>query len=103
MALLMQPMTPHIAEEIWAALGYSQSITAQDWPKVDESLLIDEHINIPIQINGKKKMELLILRDASKEEIEKVVLENKKIISFINGKTPSKIIVVPGRIVNVVT
>ena len=102
MAILMQPMTPHIAEEIWAALGNSNTIMKKTWPEVDESTLAEEQISIPIQINGKKRIELLIPTNSSVQEIEKLVLENEKVVQFTEGKKTKKIIIIPGRIVNVV-
>ena len=102
LAVLMQPMTPHLAEEIWAALGNSDTIMHQSWPKVDETVLLEDNIEIPIQINGKKKFELSIPRDLSIPEIENLVLEDKKVFSLTEGNKPKRIIVIPGRIVNVV-
>ncbi len=102
LAILMQPMTPHLAEEIWAALGHTTTIMEKEWPKINNALLQEENINIPIQINGKKKTEIMLPVNSNVHEIEKMVLQNQKILSLINRKEPKKIIVVPGRIVNVV-
>ena len=102
LSILMQPMTPHIAEEIWAALGNSESIIKRPWPTADEEILVEESILIPIQINGKKRAELLIPRNLTIQETERVVLDDEKVSSLTKGKKPSKIIVIPGRIVNVV-
>ena len=102
LSILMQPMTPHIAEEIWTALGNSGSIIKKSWPKADEKTLVEENILIPIQINGKKKTEILISRNLTISETQKFVLSDKKLLLLLEGKEPSKIIVVPGRIVNVV-
>ena len=102
MAILMQPMTPHISEEIWEALGNSSSIIKKPWPKLDETVLLEANISMPIQINGKKKIELVIPRNATSKETEKLVLENEKVLLLTLGKPPSKVIIIPGRIVNVV-
>ena len=102
LSILMQPMTPHISEEIWSSLGNSGSIIKRPWPTADEKMLQEENILMPIQINGKKKTELLIPRNLTLQQTEKVVLNNEKISLLIEGKKPKKIIVIPGRIVNVV-
>jgi leucyl-tRNA synthetase len=102
LAILMQPMTPHLAEEIWCSLGNSGSIIQKLWPATDEKTLIEEKILMPVQINGKKKAALLIERGLDIQQIEKIVLGSEKVLALIRGRTPKKIIVIPGRIVNVV-
>ena len=102
LATLMQPMTPHLAEEIWSSLGKSGSIIKKPWPTSNKQILEEENILIPIQINGKKKAEILISRSLSVEQTEEIVLKNEKVLFFMEGRKPSKIIVIPGRIVNVV-
>ena len=102
LAILMQPMTPHLAEEIWSALGNTTTIMKTAWPKVNKNLLQEENVNIPIQINGKKKTEILFPVNSDSQAIEKIVLENKKILLLTQGQKPKRIIIVPGRIVNVV-
>ncbi len=101
-ALLMQPMTPHLSEEIWASLGKSESIIKTPWPLADEALLLDETITLPIQINGKRKSEILIARNLGNSEIEEKVLNDQKIRNVLGQSKPTKVIIVPGRIVNVV-
>ena len=102
LSVLMQPMTPHISEEIWASLGNSGSIIKQSWPQANEALLLEKNILMPIQINGKKKTEIFISRTLSKKETEEVVLKNATVSLLIKGRKPLKIIIIPGRIVNVV-
>ena len=102
LAILMQPMTPHLSEEVWAGLGNSETILKQSWPEVDKKFLVEETITIPIQINGKKRLEVLIPNKLSIKETEKIILENEKVLSLMQGKRPKKVIVIPGRIVNVV-
>jgi leucyl-tRNA synthetase len=94
MAQLMQPMTPHLAEEIWSTLGGDGLVTEAKWPTLDASM--------PIQVNGKRRDEIQVSVDLSKDEIEKIVLERPSVLRILDGKTPKKIIVVPGKIVNVV-
>ncbi len=102
LAQLMQPMTPHLAEEIWQALGGEGLVSQAPWPKADASLLVDDTVTLPIQVNGKRRSEIRVPKDMSKEEVEKLVLADDAVIRFLKGREPRKLIVVPGRIVNVV-
>ncbi|MDA9329786.1 leucine--tRNA ligase [Amylibacter sp.] len=102
MAQLMQPMTPHLAEEIWNTLGGEGLVTGAMWPEIDASMLIDDTIILPIQVNGKRRDEIEVSLELSKNEIEKIVLERPSVLRILNGTAPKKIIVVPGKIVNVV-
>jgi leucyl-tRNA synthetase len=102
MAQLMQPMTPHLAEEIWFTLGGDGLVTEAKWPVLDASMLINDTIVLPIQVNGKRRDEIQVNVDLSKDEIEKIVLERPSVLRILDGNAPKKIIVVPGKIVNVV-
>ena len=102
MAQLMQPMTPHLAEEIWSTLGGDGLVTEANWPILDASMLINDTIVLPIQVNGKRRDEIQVSVDFSKDEIEKIVLERQSVLRILDGNAPKKIIVVPGKIVNVV-
>ncbi|MDR6263158.1 leucine--tRNA ligase [Roseobacter sp. N2S] len=102
MAQLMQPMTPHLAEELWAFLGGVGLVAQADWPKADAAMLVDDEVTLPIQINGKRRDEITVPKSMPKEEVEKLVLSNETVIKLLDGATPKKLIVVPGRIVNVV-
>ena len=99
---MIAPMMPHLAEECWKALGNDGLISAADWPKTNESLLVESDITMPVQINGKKRGEITVPKDMDKESIEKHVLDQDFVQSTLSGKEPKKVIVVPGRIVNVV-
>ena len=99
---LMGPMTPHLAEELWADLGGEGLVVSADWPKADPNFLIDDEITLPIQINGKRRTEITVPQDTDLVEIEKITLRCEAVVKALNGNTPKKIIVVPGRIVNVV-
>jgi leucyl-tRNA synthetase len=101
-AQLMQPMTPHLAEEIWFKLGGKGLVTGAKWPTLDASMLINDSIILPIQVNGKRRDEIEVNIDLAKDEIEKIVLERPSILRILDGNAPKKIIVVPGKIVNVV-
>jgi leucyl-tRNA synthetase len=102
LAQLMAPMTPHLSEEIWAAQGGAGLITTSPWPKASEKMLVDDTVTLPIQINGKRRAEIQVPADMSKEEVEKIALSHEAVIRTLDGATPKKVIVVPGRIVNVV-
>jgi leucyl-tRNA synthetase len=102
MAQLMQPMTPHLAEEIWSTLGGDGLVTEAKWPTLDASMLINDTIVLPIQVNGKRRDEIQVNIDLNKDEIEKIVLERQSVLRILDGNVPKKIIVVPGKIVNVV-
>ncbi|MEM6384913.1 MAG: leucine--tRNA ligase [Pseudomonadota bacterium] len=102
LAQLMAPMTPHLAEEIWATQGGEGLIANAPWPTVDESLLVEDTVTLPIQVNGKRRSEISVAKDVDKAEVEKLVLEDEAVIKALAGGQPKKLIVVPGRIVNVV-
>ncbi len=102
LAQLMSPMTPHLSEDIWAHLGGDGLIVNAPWPKADEAMLVDDTVTLPIQINGKRRAEIQVPADMSKEEVEKIALAHEAVIRTLDGASPKKVIVVPGRIVNVV-
>ena len=102
LAQLMSPMTPHLSEEIWALLGGEGLIAKAPWPVADEKMMVDESVTMPIQINGKRRAEISVPADMSKQDIEKLALAQDAVIKALDGGQPKKLIVVPGRIVNVV-
>ncbi|NND18075.1 MAG: class I tRNA ligase family protein, partial [Silicimonas sp.] len=102
LAQLMQPMTPHLSEEIWAMQGGEGLVTDAPWPKADQAMLVEDTVTLPIQINGKRRSELEVPKDLAKDEVEKRVLADDAVIKALAGGQPKKLIVVPGRIVNVV-
>ena len=102
MAQLLSPMVPHLAEEIWAETGGEGLVSKAEWPAVDPAMLVDDTVTLPIQINGKRRDEIVVDRNLPKEEVEKLVLANKAVQKALDGGAPKKLIVVPGRIVNVV-
>ncbi len=102
LAQLMAPMTPHLAEDIWAHQGGEGLIADADWPVADEALLVEEEVTLPIQINGKRRSELTVAKDLPKADIEALVMDDAAVKRALEGGTPKKLIVVPGRIVNVV-
>jgi leucyl-tRNA synthetase len=102
LAQLMSPMTPHLAEEIWQMQGGDGLIAQANWPKADPALLVDESVTLPIQINGKRRGEITVPTDMDKAEVEKLALASDAVQRALAGAQPKKVIVVPGRIVNVV-
>jgi leucyl-tRNA synthetase len=102
LAQLMSPMTPHLSEEIWSMLGGQGLIIDAPWPQADPAMLVDDEVTLPIQVNGKRRAEISVPKDMPKEEIEALALATDGVIRTLDGATPKKIIVVPGRIVNVV-
>jgi leucyl-tRNA synthetase len=99
---LIAPMMPHLAEECWTVLGHKGMVAATAWPKFDPSLIVENDVTMPVQINGKKKGDLTIARDADQATVERAVLAMDVVQAALNGQSPKKIIVVPQRIVNVV-
>jgi len=102
LAKLMSPMTPHIAESIWAYQGGAGLCAQAPWPKADPALLVDDMVTLPIQINGKRRAEISVPKDMAAGEVEKLALANEDVVRFLAGQPVKKIIVVPGRIINVV-
>jgi leucyl-tRNA synthetase len=99
---IVAPITPHLAEECSAALGNVHLIAMSAWPTFDEALVVENDILLPVQINGKKRAELTISRDADQSAVREAVLALDAVRSALNGQAPKKIIVVPQRIVNIV-
>ena len=102
LAQLMSPMTPHLSEEIWEKLGEKNLVSREPWPTVDENLLSDDTITMPIQVNGKLRGQIEVQKDLEPSEIEILALAEETVQRAINGASPKKVVVVPGRIVNVV-
>ena len=102
LAQLMSPMTPHLSEEIWAMLGGEGLIATTPWPVADEAMLVEDTVTMPIQINGKRRAEIQVAADASKDAVEEIALGLEVVQNALGGNAPKKLIVVPGRIVNIV-
>ena len=102
MAALMGPMVPHLAEDVWALAGGQGLLVDAPWPKADPALLVSDQVTLPIQINGKRRGEITVPADMGQAEVEQAVLADEAVQKFLNGQPPKKLIVVPGRIVNVV-
>jgi leucyl-tRNA synthetase len=102
LAQLMAPMTPHLAEDIWAHQGGEGLVVTAPWPVADEAMLVEQSITLPVQVNGKRRGEIVVSPDLPQDEVEKAALNVDGVIRTLDGKPPRKVIVVPGRIVNVV-
>jgi leucyl-tRNA synthetase len=100
--IAISPFAPHIAEELWEKLGHTESILTASFPKYDEQYLVESTFSYPISINGKVRAQMEFALDMPKEDIEKIVLASDIVQKWTEGKPPKKMIVVPGRIVNVV-
>jgi leucyl-tRNA synthetase len=99
---LFAPMMPHLGEECWAQLGGDRLVAETPWPIVDRSLVVEDMVTLPVQVNGKKRAELTISRDASQADVEAAVMAVEAVQRACEGRTPKKIIVIPQRIINVV-
>ena len=102
LAQLMAPMTPHLAEEIWADQGGTGLIVNAAWPVADLAMIVEEDVTLPIQINGKRRAEITVSKELDKAAIEAIALAQPTVIKALNGNMPKKTVIVPGRIVNVV-
>ncbi|GGE32324.1 leucine--tRNA ligase [Halopseudomonas oceani] len=101
-ALLLAPIAPHICHSLWQALGHSDAIIDARWPSVDESALVQDNLQLVIQVNGKLRGHIEVAADASRELIEATARENENVLRFTEGLTIRKVIVVPGKLVNIV-
>ncbi|MGE7675582.1 leucine--tRNA ligase [Lysinibacillus sp. NPDC094403] len=99
---MLAPMVPHVAEELWQILGHNETLAYKEWPTYDESKLVDDEVEIAVQVAGKVRAKIIVAKDASKEEIEKVALADDKVQEYMAGKNLIKIIVIPGKLVNIV-
>jgi leucyl-tRNA synthetase len=99
--LLLCPFAPHLAEELWRALGYRESVALAPWPETDAALLVADSVRLAVQVNGKRRDEILVPADASEDAIRRAALASEKVRQHLRGE-PRKVIVVPGRLVNLV-
>ena len=95
-------MMPHLAEECWSALGHATLVAESAWPAVDLSLAIADTVTLPVQINGKKRAELVIARETDPATVEAEALKLDAVVRALEGRSPRKVIIIPQRIVNVV-
>ncbi|MGA8853427.1 MAG: leucine--tRNA ligase [Christiangramia sp.] len=102
LAILIAPYAPHIAEELWEKLGHSESVTTAKYPEYEDKYLVESKKNYPVSFNGKMRFTMELPLDMGKDEIEKNVLADERTQKQLDGRTPKKVIVVPGKIVNIV-
>ncbi len=99
---MLAPIAPHIAEELWQLLGHEGTISYAQWPTYDEAKLVDDEVEVAVQVAGKVRAKIVVAKDASKEDIEKVALADEKVQEYMAGKSLVKVIVIPGKLVNIV-
>ena len=102
LVLMIAPLCPHIAEELWSKLGHTDSLTNTPFPIADPALLVSENTELPVQVNGKFRSRIVVPTDATDDQVRAAALADDKVIAALAGATPKKIIVVPGRTVNIV-
>ena len=99
---MLAPLAPHAAEELWAKLGHAQSVTYEAFPVADPALLVADTVEYPVQINGKVRGRITVAADADAASVEAIAMADEKVVAALAGATPKKVIVVPGRMVNIV-
>jgi leucyl-tRNA synthetase len=102
LVLLLSPFAPHLAEELWAALGHGQSLAYERWPSFDEALTRSDEIEVPVQINGKLRSKLTVPADVDEATLRSTALADERVRSLLEGKQVRKVIIVPGKLVNIV-
>ncbi len=102
LVLMLAPVAPHLAEELWSRLGHTESLAHGPFPVADEKWLVEDTVEYPIQVNGKVRSRITVPADAAREAIEAAALADEKIAALLEGAAPRKVIVVPGKMVNVV-
>ena len=102
MVLVVAPMMPHLAEEAWRELGHTTMAVDTPWPIAEADLLVEDSVTMAVQVNGKRRDELVIAADADNKAVEAAALALEKVEKAIDGKPIRKVIVVPGKIINIV-
>jgi len=102
LVLMLAPLAPHISEELWSILGHPETLAYADFPVADDRFLVEDTVEYPIQVNGKVRSRVTVPADADRAAVEAAALADEKIVAALDGAAPKKVIVVPGRLVNVV-
>ena len=102
LAVLINPITPHLAEELWQQLGHDTFLVDQPWPVFDPALVADDEVTVAVQVNGKLRATLTLARDLPAADAERIALTESGVIRALDGKSPRKVIVVPNRVINIV-
>jgi leucyl-tRNA synthetase len=99
---MLSPFAPHLAEELWHRLGYEGSVGLAEWPEADAGLLVEETLTLAVQVNGKRRAEITVPADAGEEAVKAAALADEKVQRHLGDGPPRKVIVVQGRLVNIV-
>jgi leucyl-tRNA synthetase len=99
---LLSPFAPHLADELWERLGYERGLARAAWPEADAALLIEDTVTLAVQVNGKRRAEIKVASDASEEEVRAAALAQPNVARHLGGREPKKVIVIPGRLINIV-
>jgi leucyl-tRNA synthetase len=102
LVLMLAPLAPHIAEEMWSRLGHDRSLAYEPFPEADPAFLADEEVEYPVQVNGKVRARIVVAAGTPAAAVESAALADPKLVAALGGKAPKRVIVVPGRTVNVV-
>lgn len=102
LAVLISPYAPHIAEELWQKLGHNESISFAEFPEFDAKWLVEDAKEYPVSFNGKMRFKMELPMDLTKEQIQEAVMSDERTIKQLDGKTPKNVIIVPGKIINIV-
>jgi leucyl-tRNA synthetase len=102
LAIVISPYAPHIAEELWAQLGYEGSISTVDFPLVNEKYLVESEKEYPVSFNGKMRFTIKLPLDLTIPQIQEIVMADERTIKQLEGRTPNKVIIVPGKVINLV-
>ena len=100
--LLLNPLAPHLAEELWRTLGPTNSPGLEAWPEADPAMLTRETLKLAVQVNGKRRDEIEVASDADEDTLRRAALASPRVQSHLEGREPKKVIVVPGRLINIV-
>ena len=99
---VLNPFAPHLTEELWKTIGGDGTLAHRPWPAYDPAVLVESEVELPVQVNGKLRDKIVVSKDATTADIEKIALACPKVAEQVTGKTVKKIVVVPGRLVNIV-
>jgi leucyl-tRNA synthetase len=102
LVLMVAPLAPHLAEELWKRLGHNTSLAHGPFPAADPQFLVEDTVEYPVQVNGKVRSKITVAADADADLLETAALADEKVQAFLNGAAPKKVIVVAGRLVNLV-
>ena len=102
LVLMVAPLAPHLAEELWRRLGHDTSLAHGPFPQADPAYLVEDTVEYPVQVNGKVRGRITVAADADADAVEAAALADEKVVAFLAGAVPKKVIVVAGKLVNVV-